>query len=230
MSNAFYSSCLRVVACFGLVIGASQVQAAQLEHLLNDSNDKFEQYQDEAGQALQLVGTLRPSFYWIAMETKDGLPKTHKLLDGQGALIAKISENFYKKLAMEGTGHLLDGRVINFKSRIKNPDGTSQIFWRVCGADAPAGYGIGEIPLSPFRSVAVDPSVIPLGSRVYIPAAKGAVLPDGSIHDGYFAAVDIGDLIQEKKIDIFTWFGDQEKYFEKVGMETGKLVDVYLVR
>ncbi len=177
---------------------------------------------------VQLVGILRPSFYWVSLETVDGQVKDQKLLDVDGNLIATISKSYFKKLSMEGTGRLLDGRVVNFKTRITHPDGTKEIRWRVCGPDAPYGYGVGDATLVPFRSVAVDPKVIPLGSKVYIPAAKGAVLPDGTVHDGMFSAVDIGDLIQLKKIDIFTGFGDQESFFEKVGMQTGKMVDVYL--
>ena len=81
-----------------------------------------------------------------------------------------------------------------------------------------------------FRSsVAVDPKVIPIPSRVYIPAAKGAALPDGSIHDGYFEAVDIGDAIQNQRIDVFTAMGDQSAVFEKHGLSNMKPTAVYLV-
>lgn len=180
---------------------------------------------------MQLIGKLRPSFYWIALETNDGKPKDQKLLDVDGNLLATVSATYLKKLNMEGTGQLLDGRIINFKARLTHPDGSKEIRWRICDPKvAPYGYGYADIPLNAFRSTAVDPKVIPLGSQIYIPAAVGAVLPDGSVHDGFFTAVDIGDLIQDKKIDIFTSFGDQSKVFESMGLETGKITDIYLVK
>jgi 3D (Asp-Asp-Asp) domain-containing protein len=184
-------------------------------------------------QAMELrsnVGKLRPSFYWAVIEKPDGLPRDQDVLDMEGNVLAKVSAPFMKRLKMEGTGRLMDGRVVNFKDRVKKSDGTLEIRWRICGPEAPYGFGLGDIPLVPFRSVAVDPTVIPIGSKIFIPAAKGAVLPNGDVHDGVFTAVDIGDMIKDKKIDIFTSFGDQSKVFTDAGMETGRIVDVYLLK
>jgi 3D (Asp-Asp-Asp) domain-containing protein len=52
-------------------------------------------------------------------------------------------------------------------------------------------------PIGSYRSIAVDPSVIALGSRVYIPAYK---------HDGYggwFVAQDTGGAISGNHIDVY---------------------------
>lgn len=184
---------------------------------------------DTAQPKMESLGKLRPSFYWVAIEPKDKAQRTRKLFDEDAKLISAVSEKYYKSLLMEGTGRLANGKVINFKSRTKKSDGTWDIRWRVCPSTAPYGYGLNDIPLEAFKSVAVDTSVIPLGSKIYIPAAKGAQLPNGKRHDGYFTAVDIGDLIKNKKIDIFTAFGDQSDIFGAVGMETGRMVDIFLV-
>ena len=175
------------------------------------------------------LGRIRPSFYWITLEGRDG-QRTQALRDADGNLIAKVSKKFLKTLRMEGTGRLLDGRVVNFKSRWRRRDGKREYRWQVCGPDAPYGLGRDNLPLVPFRSVAVDPRLIPLWSRLYIPAAKGAVLPSGKRHDGIFTAVDIGDMIKHKKIDIFTSFGDQSRVFAAVGMQTGKLIEVFMLK
>lgn len=184
---------------------------------------------DATQPKMESLGKLRPSFYWVALEPKNKAPKTRKLFDEDGKLIAAVSEKYYKSLLMEGTGRLTNGKVVNFKSRSKKSDGTWDIRWRLCPSTAPYGYGLNDIPLEAFKSVAVDTSVIPLGSKIYIPAAKGAKLPNGQRHDGYFTAVDIGDLIKSKKIDIFTAFGDRSDIFGAVGMETGRMVDIFLV-
>ena len=54
-----------------------------------------------------------------------------------------------------------------------------------------------SLPLHPYASIAVDPSLIPLGSRVYIPAYRD----DG--HGGWFVAQDTGGAIKQRHIDVF---------------------------
>jgi 3D (Asp-Asp-Asp) domain-containing protein len=53
------------------------------------------------------------------------------------------------------------------------------------------------LPLRPYQSIAVDPNVIPLGSRVYIPAYRH----DG--HGGWFTARDTGGAILGRRIDVY---------------------------
>ena len=173
---------------------------------------------------LQKIGDLRPTFYWVALETHDGETKNNRLLDVNGGTLANVSNAFLAKLRMEGTGKLLDGRIINFHARVGD-----EIRWRICPADAPFGYGLQEYALKPFHSVAVDPNVVPIPSRIYIPAAKGALLPDGTMHDGYFEAVDIGDAIQNQRVDVFTSYGDQSGLFEHHGFTNMTATAVYRV-
>lgn len=74
-------------------------------------------------------------------------------------------------------------------------------------ANHPFGDGVKNYPLIPYRTIAVDPRVIPYGSVVYIPEARGVklTLPDGTkvTHDGYFFAGDTGGLIKNTHIDVF---------------------------
>lgn len=172
----------------------------------------------------QKIGSLKPTFYWVAEEKTEVAKRTHKLFDTQGELVYTVTDKFYKALTMEGTGKLLDGRVINFAARVGGV-----IRWRVCPPEAPYGYGKDNNILVPFRSAAVDPTVVPLGSKLFIPKAVGVRLPDGTKHDGYFYAVDVGAAIKEKRIDLFTSFGDQSAVFEKQGVTNMTPLDVYLV-
>lgn len=54
-----------------------------------------------------------------------------------------------------------------------------------------------SLPLHFYQSIAVDPKVIPLGSRVYIPAYRN----DG--HGGWFTAQDTGGAINGRWIDVY---------------------------
>ncbi len=53
------------------------------------------------------------------------------------------------------------------------------------------------LPLRYYQSIAVDPSVIALGSRVYVPAYRA----DG--HGGWFVAQDTGGAINGRHIDVY---------------------------
>ncbi len=53
------------------------------------------------------------------------------------------------------------------------------------------------LAIKPYQSIAVDPSVIPLGSRVYIPAYRN----DG--YGGWFVAQDTGGAIVGHRIDVY---------------------------
>jgi 3D (Asp-Asp-Asp) domain-containing protein len=60
------------------------------------------------------------------------------------------------------------------------------------------GFASGSsLPLRSYQSIAVDPRVIPLGSRVYIPAYRH----DG--HGGWFIAQDTGGAIVGRRIDVY---------------------------
>jgi 3D (Asp-Asp-Asp) domain-containing protein len=76
------------------------------------------------------------------------------------------------------------------------------------------------------RTIAVDPGVIPLGSVIYVPAARGVVvtLDDGStrVHDGYFYAADTGGAIEDEHVDIFVGYGKSNPYSFAKSLWTAK--------
>ncbi len=77
--------------------------------------------------------------------------------------------------------------------------------------DAPFGLGTGGYKLVPFKTIAVDKNKFPIGTVLFINAAKGAKynLPNGqdAVHDGYFLAADVGSAIKDNHIDVFTGVG-----------------------
>lgn len=85
--------------------------------------------------------------------------------------------------------------------------------WRTQGrvrfgsAVGPWGDGVRGYRLVPYRTLATDPRVIPTGSLVYVPSARGTPIEvDGQIlaHDGWFFAADVGGAIRGPHIDTFT--------------------------
>jgi 3D (Asp-Asp-Asp) domain-containing protein len=61
--------------------------------------------------------------------------------------------------------------------------------------------------LAPMRTVAVDPKVFPRHSVLFIKETVGLKMPDGSSHDGYWYASDVGGAIKGSRIDLFTGAG-----------------------
>ena len=124
--------------------------------------------------------------------------------------IAEVSREFAHQLRVQGTGKLRDGRVLNIWSRCKCEHSP-------CFKVIPHKWGTaGNLqPLQPFRTVAVDPKVIKLGSLLYVPLLEGRLMPGrapwgGFVHDGCVVADDVGGGIKGRQLDLFVgrrgWF------------------------
>jgi 3D (Asp-Asp-Asp) domain-containing protein len=117
--------------------------------------------------------------------------------------IADVSRDFAYQLQLQGTGKLRDGRVLNI--------------WGQCACPAKPCFKVTENqwgtagtgkPLQPFRTVAVDPKLIKLGSLLYVPLLEGRTMPGrapfgGFIHDGCVVADDTGGGIDGHQLDLF---------------------------
>ena len=59
----------------------------------------------------------------------------------------------------------------------------------------------------PMRTIAVDKAIIPRRTVLFIKETVGLKMPDGSDHDGYWYATDIGSAIKGPRIDLYTGHG-----------------------
>jgi 3D (Asp-Asp-Asp) domain-containing protein len=81
--------------------------------------------------------------------------------------------------------------------------------------------------LAPMRTVAVDPSVFPRHSVLYIQQTVGMKLPDGTLHDGYWYASDVGRAIKGLHVDLFTGVTAQSmRAFQALNLASIKAVKV----
>jgi 3D (Asp-Asp-Asp) domain-containing protein len=122
---------------------------------------------------------------------------------GQCESIAEVSKEFSTQLTLQGTGKLRDGRIVNIWGACNCP--RSPCFKVVKAQWGTAGTGR---PLIPFRTIAVDPKVVKLGSLLYMPLLEGRTMPGrppwgGFVHDGCVVADDTGGHILGKRIDFF---------------------------
>jgi 3D (Asp-Asp-Asp) domain-containing protein len=138
--------------------------------------------------------------YWVAEESQivsDG--RAVRLLTLRDQPITWTTQRFMSALSMEGTGRTWDGRLLNWAGRANGHPS----FHEVDTAEYPFGTGVMGYALVPFRSLAVDSRYVPLGHTVELPELRGVQLPDGSLHDGCFVAVDGGGAIRGHHIDLF---------------------------
>ena len=70
----------------------------------------------------------------------------------------------------------------------------------------PLGCGVRNHPLVPFRTIAVDPAMVPVESVVFVPELRGRAFRYNGrdfVHDGYLFAGDRGGAIKGKHVDVF---------------------------
>ena len=58
-----------------------------------------------------------------------------------------------------------------------------------------------------MRTVAIDKNLIPKRSVLFIKETVGLLLPNGTAHDGYWYASDVGGAIKGQRIDLYTGTG-----------------------
>jgi 3D (Asp-Asp-Asp) domain-containing protein len=142
-----------------------------------------------------------------------------------GEYIASVSRTFKHHLDIEGSGRLHGGQVVNVGGTY---DGE-----RCWLEPTKAPYGLGEDGngLIPYRSLAVDPNVVKLGTILYLPALDGIRLPSGEVHDGFVIAHDTGSAIIGYRIDVFVGFeNDVENSLTQSGqIENMEALSVYEV-
>lgn len=130
------------------------------------------------------------------------------------AVLAEVDKEFAVSLALQGTGRLMDGRLLNVAAKSNCPCDRKPCFHEIENQQwGKAGTGRSLVA---FRTVAVDPTVIKLGSLLHIPQIEGRTMPGrppwgGFVHDGCVVADDTGGGIKGHQIDLFV--GRKGHYF-----------------
>jgi len=172
------------------------------------------------------IGAFRLTYYLVAEESEHAGARATAIYGEDCTPLAKVAKSFAKDLALEGTGRLNDGRMLNWAGRCKK----GRPKYRVLDATRPWGLGVGDLALVPFRSIATDPKVVPTGTRVYVAELDGVTMPGvapwgGFVHDGCVDAVDVGEGIRGQHIDFFS--GTRSAYHTLDGALKLRHITVY---
>ncbi len=152
-----------------------------------------------AGEPAQAADPVEVELAAMAMAPNDLVPVYSHTCEA----IADVSTPFLQQLRVQGTGRLRDGRVLTV--------------WGPCECARSPCFQVTEHQwgrsgngraLLPFRTVAVDPRVVKLGSMLFIPELEGRTMPGrapwgGFVHDGCVLADDTGGSIKNAQLDLF---------------------------
>jgi 3D (Asp-Asp-Asp) domain-containing protein len=176
-----------------------------------------------ASAAPRKIGRVLVTFYWVidVRSPEYRGASTAVLRDTRGRVIARTPPQFKRDLVRQGAGWLRDGRTIVYVRRV-----SGEPRFRI--SQSKYGTGSAGCRLVPYRSIAVGPRFVRLGTRISIPQLKGARLPDGTIHDGMFVAVDRGTF-RGAHIDLFVGAGARSaRPFIRNGYASRSHVTLYL--
>jgi 3D (Asp-Asp-Asp) domain-containing protein len=158
--------------------------------------------------ASQAPGTFRNTYYDFPSEGAGSKDAT--IFDASCVPVARVTTDFHNRVCVQGSGKLSTGATVSFARRdcacasVCPRTGQKICFERLDASLYPHGRGAMGSPITPLRTVAVDSSVIPLGTPLYIPDLAGVARPDGSLHDGCFMAEDRGIKVVGRHVDVFT--------------------------
>ncbi len=222
----FNDRCLKVACTLLLSAGLSltaapETRAAAASDSVDSSSDnKPRQYR----RTIPTIGKYRLTYYWLVHEADYPSTSQVTLLDIDLNPIADVSEDFANEIYVEGTGILLDGRILNLYDECESAP-TGWCYFEVDPEVAPYGWGSGA-PLHPLLSVALDGATSPVlpGTIVYLPDLDGLEVSWGGvswIHDGCLAVVDSGWSLTSKSLDLFVGF---HEVYEEIDPEIDNIV------
>jgi 3D (Asp-Asp-Asp) domain-containing protein len=96
----------------------------------------------------------------------------------------------------------------------------------------PRGCDVRPRPLMPYRTIAVDPKKIKMGTVLYVPALRDhGFWLDGElfVHDGYVVAGDRGGAIKGDHIDMFVSESESSPFPDVVSSSPNKTFSAYIV-
>lgn len=162
------------------------------------------------------LGKFKVTYYWVVEEKNYPAGRAEALYDTEGRLVGRFSSRFVADFKREAAARLRDGRCISYLPRAN----------RVVVGERFLGFG--GYKLTELKSIAVDPRIIPIGARVYVPQMERVVV-EGRPLSGVFYAHDIGSAVQGKHIDVFVGARDNYGAFTSAGVRSLSSVDVYLL-
>jgi hypothetical protein len=182
------------------------------------------------GNDRQVLAHVAPHFFAQMALEGTGRLRDGRLLRVSGRYVPVAAADYTEVLDYARANHWLPDKPGYAGIGVDGDQVSSALaFFEVPEGKRGCGYGIQErrnpvsgqalsVASEPFRTLAADlglkgrhdpdflgkGGVVPVGTRVWIMELVGAVLPDGSIHDGWCVVNDTGGGIFGAHFDVFT--------------------------
>jgi 3D (Asp-Asp-Asp) domain-containing protein len=159
----------------------------------------------------KVLGTFKNTYYDFPSEG-DFSGDSIDLMSAACKPIVKVPRAFYESVCVQGSGTLRSGGTVSFSRRdcacaAECPRTGQHICFDLLDKQQyPWGRGATGKGITPLLTVAVDSSIIPLGTSLYIPEYDGIArdLTGTAKHDGCFLAEDRGLAVKGDHVDVFT--------------------------
>ncbi|MCH2109100.1 MAG: 3D domain-containing protein [Polyangiaceae bacterium] len=181
----------------------------------------------------EYIGSFRNTYYDFPAESEFAGPPI-SLMSASCEPLAEVPRDFYQSLCVQGSGTLNRGITISFAKRncscaaVCEKTNQKICFDALDAQEFPFGRGAQGTAITPLRTIAVDSSVIPLGTAIYIPEYDGIPRRPGDVpHDGCFIAEDRGMQIVGKHVDIFTGNRKITEHFNRL-VPSNQKVHLYI--
>jgi 3D (Asp-Asp-Asp) domain-containing protein len=188
---------------------------------------------EDVRSAGRLLGVFHNTYYSFPDQSDYAKGDDVTIFDAACKPIATVPREFHDKLCVQGSGRLADRRTVSFAKRGCDcaavcPRSAQKICYEALDpARFPWGRGATGGPITPFRTIAVDSSIVPLGTPVFIPAFVGLAIPGGGLHDGCFVAQDRGLRVVGRSVDVYTGSESATAAWNRL-VGTGTGVELYV--
>ena len=165
----------------------------------------------ETGKNLKLWAT----WYWTPSYHSEKSGGVSLRDSSEKPLGVSLKEEDFCHAAVQGSVSI-DGQIYNYDTQGKvaladcskyRTDMPHAPYVRFKKSNSKYGEGENDFALVPYRSIAIDPKFMRIGTLLYIPEARGNPIrtPEGKFlfHDGYFFAADTGFGVYGNHIDVF---------------------------
>ena len=132
--------------------------------------------EDGTGGGGKVLGIYRNTYYDFPHE-RDHVGATVSLMSASCAEIAKVPRGFHDAVCVQGSGSLAKGGTVSFAKRdcacAETCPRTGQkiCFEELDVSQFPYGRGANGTPITPFRTVAADTSLLPMGTVPTFPSS-----------------------------------------------------------
>jgi hypothetical protein len=190
--------------------------------LTSDSSSTPTSTSSDDGDPGNSLGSFDLTYYWVTYEGDFDPPATTDIGTCDGQTIATVPAAYASTLALEGSGKLLDERIVNIGGC--DCGGGYDCFAVLDPLQFPWGQGSQGNALVPYVSIATDTAVLAFGASIYAPALDGLPRPDGGTHDGCLRAADVGGGIDGKHFD---WFVGLKRNYQTLDPEVPEQVELF---